>query len=53
MSSFRGNNDPLKLYNENKKGEICKVKELKKDENVKDWSSKFTMKVDDDKDQSK
>lgn len=53
MSLFRGNNDPLKKYNENKKGEICKVKELKKDENVKDWSPKSNIKVDDDKDQSK
>lgn len=37
MSDFRGNNDPLNLYDE-KKGEIINQKELKEDENVKDWS---------------
>lgn len=37
MSNFRGNNDPLNLYNE-MKGEIINQKDLKEDENVKDWS---------------
>lgn len=38
MSDFRGNNDPLNLYDE-EKGEICNnLKEPKEDENVKDWS---------------
>ena len=39
MSDFRGNNDPLNLYDE-KKGEICNnLKEPKEDENIKDWSN--------------
>lgn len=37
MSDFRGNNDPLNLYDE-KKGEIINQKELKEDGDVKDWS---------------
>ena len=38
MSDFRGNNDPLKLYDE-KKGEICNnLKEPKENENIKHWS---------------
>lgn len=53
MSLFRGNNDPLKLHDKDKKGEICKVKELKEDKNVKDWSPKSTTEVADDKDHSK
>ena len=38
MSDFKGNNDPLNLYDE-KKGEISNnLKEPKENENIKHWS---------------